>query len=1140
MGLFDRLFGYRIVQQNTKRKSPMTEQDRPKNENAIRILECGKYIKTLLNADRYIARSEYSKQISDFSSDIEFFSVLKQSGMFDDFCKKNNLSPGRINGIMDSYGNIQELIDEHNDKFVSESMIKEKDYLDNILKQVDPNIVLDEEQRRVVLTDEDYCLVIAGAGAGKTTTVAAKVKYLVDKKGIDPSQILVVSFTNKAVNELKDRIQKELDIPCPIATFHSTGNAIIHKNSPDEKLNIVDQSKLYFVIRDYFRNSIMGNGSAVNNLIMFFASYFDAPYEGSDLNAFFNNIAKANFSTMRGDLEDFKREVIDTRTKKSVTIQNEVLRSYQEVEIANFLYLNNIDYEYEPIYKYDIEFSRKPYTPDFIIYQGEKSAYLEHFGITESGENDRFRPEEIERYKKAVRDKCILHKEHGTTLIYTFSAYNDGRSLLDHLKENLEAKGFELKPRSNKEVMEMLVAGEENRYIRKLINLICRFISNFKVNAYQADDFSRMYHSTQNVRSRLFLSICNDCYLEYERWLKENKAVDFEDMINESARLLREVKEMKKKLDFKYIIVDEYQDISRQRFDLTKELSEVTDAKIIAVGDDWQSIYAFSGSDITLFTKFEEKMGYAKMLKIVRTYRNSQEVIDIAGNFIQRNKEQINKQLISPKHIDDPVLIYTYDGTRKAYNGNRKSGGNYEMARSIETVLTDLLNYKKAEGKDPGSILLLGRYGFDGDHLERTGLFEYINRTNKVRSVKYPQLDITFMTAHSSKGLGYDDVIVINGKNETYGFPTKVEDDPVLSLVIKGDRSIDYAEERRLFYVAMTRTKNRVFFVAPEANPSEFLLELKQSYKNVKLLGDWNEEEPVSIAKKPCPLCGYPMQFKYKRSYGLRLYICTNEPEICGFMTNNYQAGKLSIQKCDKCRDGYLIVKQGRDKDFFLGCTNYKQNGTGCSRMISKQAYYSQMGYKMEAPAPERLMAYTSNINNVVNSDKNTAPNNNSIQEADVKVDQESKATQEVVKWNAKDDDYVEIIRAEVNPVLYGELDLNDVVFNIVKALQNVSRIKFYGMTVFCEVLCGEENKRIQDNKLDKIPEYGIYKTLSGDAVRTVVDWMISEHYILKTKGKYPVLHSTYEGLHYSESITEGKLKKLKKQLGGNKIPFDM
>lgn len=1140
MGLFGRLFGNEKEQQNIKQKSPMTAQDRPKNENALRVLECGEFINYFLNTDSYVARSDYSQKIKAYDSDIEFFSVLKKSGMLEDFCKRNSVVPSKINSIMDAYGNIQKLIDDHNDKFIADSMISEKDYLDNILKSVDPNILLDEDQRRVVLTDEDYCLVIAGAGAGKTTTVAAKVKYLVDKKGIDPSQILVVSFTNKAVNELKDRIQKELDIPCPIATFHSTGNAIIHKNSPDEKLNIVDQSKLYFVIRDYFRNSIMRNESAVNNLIMFFASYFDAPYEGSDLNGFFNNIAKANFSTMRGDLEDFRREVIDTRTKKSVTIQNEVLRSYQEVEIANFLYLNNIDYEYEPIYKYDIEFSRKPYTPDFIIYQGDKNAYLEHFGITESGDNDRFTPEEIERYKKAVRDKCLLHREHGTTLIYTFSAYNDGRPLLDHLKENLEAEGFELKPRSNKEVMEMLVAGEENRYIRKLINLICRFISNFKVNAYQADDFSRMFHSTQNVRSRLFLSICNDCYLEYERWLKENKAVDFEDMINESARLLREVKEMKKKLDFKYIVVDEYQDISRQRFDLTKELSEVTDAKIIAVGDDWQSIYAFSGSDISLFTKFEEKMGYAKMLKIVRTYRNSQEVIDIAGNFIQRNKEQISKKLISPKHIKDPVLIYTYDGKRKAPNGNRKSGGNYEMARSIETVLTNLLHYKKTEGKEPGTILLLGRYGFDGDNLERTGLFEYVNRTNKVRSVKYPQLDITFMTAHSSKGLGYDDVIVINGKNETYGFPTKVEDDPVLSFVIKGDRSIDYAEERRLFYVAMTRTKNRVFFVAPEANPSEFLLELKQTYKNVKLLGDWNEEEPVSIAKKPCPLCGYPMQFKYKRSYGLRLFICANEPELCGFMTNNYKAGKLSIQKCDKCRDGYLIVKQGRDKDFFLGCTNYKEDGTGCNRMISRQAYYTQMGYKKEAPSADHLMSYATGIYNSGDNTSAVKSNAKKNQETPVKTGQTIRAPQEEIKWNAKDDDYVEVVKAEVKPVLYGEIDLNDVVFNIVKALQNVSRIKFYGITVFCEVLCGATNKRIQDNRLDKIPEYGIYKSLPADIVRIVVDWMVSEHYILKTKGKYPVLHSTYEGLHYSESITEGKLKKLKKLLEGEKMMFDI
>lgn len=1113
MGFFDRIFGSKKSRMNKAKMNSMgSGQAASGNENVIKLLEMKAFIDSLMNADRYIAKSDYLEKMKEYEVVGDFFKVLKSSGMLDDFCRRNGILLSEIQYAIDAADDMENLIEKHNEEFIERAMIREKDYLDHVLKAVDPVISLDEDQRRVVLTDEDHCLVIAGAGAGKTTTVAAKVKYLVDRKGIKPSQILVVSFTNKAVNELKEKIQGDLGIECPIATFHSTGNAVIHVNAPEEKLNIVDNSRLYFVIRDYFRGSIMKNESVVNKLIMFFASYFDAPYEGDDLNGFFNNIAKANYSTMRSDLEDFRREVIDARTKKSVTIQNEVLRSHQEVEIANFLYLNNIDYEYEPVYQYDISYARKPYTPDFVICQDGRRAYIEHFGISESGENDRYSQDELERYKKAVNDKVRLHRQHGTTLIYTFSAYNDEKPLLTHLRDELEAQGFELRPRSNKEVMEMLVAGEENRYVRKLINLICRFISNFKVNGYTADEFSRMYHSTQNVRSRLFLDICNDCYLEYERWLKANKAVDFEDMINESARILKEVKEMKQKLDFKYIIVDEYQDISRQRFDLTKALSEVTDAKIIAVGDDWQSIYAFSGSDITLFTKFAEKMGYAKMLKIVKTYRNSQEVIDIAGNFIQRNSEQISKRLISPKRIEDPVLIYTYDSTSKGKDGNRRSGANYALALAVETAIGQLLDYKKKENKEPGTILLLGRFGFDGDHLERSGLFEYINRGNKIKSVKYPKLDITFMTAHSSKGLGYDDVIIVNGKNETYGFPSKIEDDPVLAFVIRGDRSIDYAEERRLFYVAMTRTKNRVFFIAPEQNPSEFLLELKRDYKNVILHGDWNEEEVTNTPKKACPVCGYPMQLKYKRAYGLRLHICTNEPEVCDFMTNDYRAGKMSIQKCDKCRDGYLIVKQGRDSGFFLGCTNYKSNGTGCSRMINKKYFYDQMGYEMDEPAAKQVRA---------------------VKEQPVLKPQEAAGSpgKKSIDRKGLEADYVNIVRADVKPVMCGGYDLNDLLFTVVKALQNVSRVRFYGVTMLADVLKGTDNKRISENKLDRIPEFAALKDMPYETIKAIIEWMIAEHFILKTKEKYPVLHSTYEGLHYSEVITEGKLYKLKNYL---------
>lgn len=689
------------------------------------------------------------------------------------------------------------------------------------------------------------------------------------------------------------------------------------------------------------------------------------------------------------------------------------MRSHQEVEIANFLYLNNIDYEYEPMYKYDILFSKKPYTPDFIIRQGDKVAYIEHFGITQDGKNDRFSDDQLEAYKKAINDKINLHRQHGTKLIYTFSQYSDRKSLLEHLQEELENNGFELHPRSNKEVMEKLVSTEENRYIRKLVNLICRFITNFKTNGFTADEFSRMYHSTQNVRTRLFLDICNDCYLEYERYLKENNAVDFEDMINESARVLREVKEMKKKLDFKYIIVDEYQDISRQRFDLVTALSEVTDAKIIAVGDDWQSIYAFSGSDITLFTKFEEKMGYAKLLKIVKTYRNSQEVIDIAGNFIQKNDAQITKELKSPKNIVDPVIIYTYDGSPKKLNSDNKSGANYAIAHAVEVALEQIIEFNEKEGKsEDSSILLLGRFGFDGDKLEKSGLFEYIDRGSKLKSVKYPKLNITFMTAHASKGLGYDNVIVVNGRNETYGFPSKIEDDPVLAFVIKGDRSIDYAEERRLFYVAMTRTKNRVYFIAPEQNPSEFLLEIKRDYKNVVLRGNWSEEPPQnSIAKKTCPICGYPMQFRYKNAYGLRLHICTNEPEVCGFMTNEYKAGKLSILKCDQCRDGYLIVKPGKENNYFLGCTNYKKDGTGCGKFIVPKLYYEM--FKLDPdPVPAKEVLPTTS---------------------------KASAQTQVAKVQPQREESKDIKIANVKAVMFEKSDLNNVVYTILQCLSHIS-----------------------------------------------------------------------------------------------------
>ena len=213
---------------------------------------------SLFACDHYVAKSEFREKLCNWKATYDYFCVLKSSGMLESYCKNNGLDDAEVKQALLHYENFESIIGAQNEQYVKSKMSSEKGYLDKILTECDPKIRLDEDQRKVVLTDEDYTLVVAGAGAGKTTTVAAKVKYLVEKQNVDPKKILVISFTNKAVNELKQRITGELHIECPIATFHSTGHAILHIQNP-EKLNIADDSKLYYVVQEYFRSSILKN-----------------------------------------------------------------------------------------------------------------------------------------------------------------------------------------------------------------------------------------------------------------------------------------------------------------------------------------------------------------------------------------------------------------------------------------------------------------------------------------------------------------------------------------------------------------------------------------------------------------------------------------------------------------------------------------------------------------------------------------------------------------------------------------------------------------------------------------------------------------------------------------------------------------
>lgn len=806
----------------------------------------------------------------------------------------------------------------HNNAYVDRILQREKEYFDNILKQIDPKIQLDEEQRRAVITDDDYCLLVAGAGAGKTTTMAAKVKYLVDKKHIDPSEIIVISYTNKAIGELRERINKGLGISAKICTFHAFSYDIVKQFSAEPpEINFSSQQ----IIFDMLEKAIFHNKQLMRNLVLFLGYYFDLAedaFEFPDLNQYHLYRAAQDFETLKSGLGQYIKKVEQQRTKRARTITGEYLRSMQEVQIANFLYLNGLDYEYERVYPFGSPSRNKKYTPDFYISQGEHSAWLEHYALSESGYNSMFDSQQRSRYLRAISDKRRLHKANRTTLLETWSFYLDRRPLLEHLKEVLEGEGFILKPRNPEEVYKKIVETGKDKYIYKLILFMREFIEQYKTTGYDEGGFSILREKTDNPRTLLFLEIAEQVYYHYQSVLKQRNQIDFADMINDAHFYLQEIERQNIPLPYRYIIIDEFQDIARQRFNLTKRLSQITQAKVVAVGDDWQSIYAFSGSDITLFTRFLELMGAGTELKITHTYRNSQELIDIAGGFVQKNSTQIRKQLVSPKRLENPIVIEVFDDSFKPME---------RLSNTVERMIGEILS----EYGEKSSILLIGRYNYDLYKLCRTGKFKELS-AGRVKSEAYPSANITFMTAHSSKGLGYDNVILINMFEGKFGFPCQIEDDPIMKLVTYEDNSMPFAEERRLFYVAMTRTKNRVYIAAPKVRPSRFLVELIRDFK-IPHSEELNMQV-VDLFSLRCPICGCPLKYEFNKNYGLNLWICTNEAELCDFMTND-KAHMHDILKCPKCADGYLIVRKNpKNGDVFYGCTNYHNEEKQCTNMI--------------------------------------------------------------------------------------------------------------------------------------------------------------------------------------------------------------
>lgn len=335
----------------------------------------------------------------------------------------------------------------------------------------------------------------------------------------------------------------------------------------------------------------------------------------------------------------------------------------------------------------------------------------------------------------------------------------------------------------------------------KYKKLIAQFIRLFKANILDDDNLIKyLKKSKANKKDYYFIYNVIIIFNIYKEELISQKELDFDDMILDAIKV---VDKHNLNLKYKYIIVDEYQDTSLIRCFLLQKIVNNCNSKLMVVGDDFQSIYRFSGCNLDVFLNFKNYFINPKIIHISNTYRNSQELINVAGSFVMKNNLQIKKNLISKKSLYKPIRIIYYDSNQKE-------------------VLKNLLSYliKNNENK----LLILGRN--NGDIKKATNLKlenDYITFNN---------IKIKYLTVHRSKGLEEENVIILNLENDIMGFPSKLEDDDILNYIVSYDDKISYEEERRLFYVALTRTKNYNYLLVNKTNPSIFVKEILRDYQD--------------------------------------------------------------------------------------------------------------------------------------------------------------------------------------------------------------------------------------------------------------------------------------------------------------------
>ncbi len=705
-----------------------------------------------------------------------------------------------ISKLIRDFGNINRLVKLHNETVINHILDTHKEFFDHCLKYP-----LDRQQRRSIVSEEDNCLVVSSAGSGKTSSIVGKVKYLTEIKGIAPQRILLISYTNKAAAELTERMATN---GLKGYTFHKLALDIIGKET-GIKPSICDNTDALFV--EIYHN-LLKDAAFKKSVVGYFIDYSanEAGWEKrkSERREQLSELKSVQLKAMFPDMDG-----------KTIYV-----RSEQEQKICFVLSSLGVKFRYEEAYEHQLaDEMHSQYRPDFSIYfdkEGEtKRIYLEHFGVDDHSlvpawfakDKNITYEEANQKYNDGITWKKAAHEKFGTQLLVTSSADFHYSDIRDRLRTLLSDAGVPIKEKTDEELYD-LVLPKGSKQEKAFIRLIVTFSTLVKSSCKSLNEVLKQAYKANDERSTFIIeNIFQPVYERYIQALSESKQIDFTDAILQAT----EICSTSPPVEYDYIIVDEFQDISVDRYNFLKALRKGNPpAKLYCVGDDWQSIYRFSGSDMALFNQFPEYFGATEINKIETTYRFGEPLVALSSQFIQRNKAQIQKN-IRPFNAEIKTELEFHPYERRDY------------CNTIGQLIASIPSDK--------SVLLLGRYSFDDYYL--SFMYQSIKEGNRFYYVIEGR-KIEFLTVHKSKGLEADYVILLQCNKDTYGFPTLVNDDPVLSYVLTKSDQFQFGEERRLFYVAITRAKMKTLVLYDKHFPSVFVDEFlhpakisKESYE---------------------------------------------------------------------------------------------------------------------------------------------------------------------------------------------------------------------------------------------------------------------------------------------------------------------